>query len=50
MQKMQKLKFGWSSPKSCQYIDSEVFITLIKQSQDIGKLINYMVSNPERFK
>ena len=35
--------------KSCNYISKEQQQILIVKSQEIGKLINYMISNPEKF-
>ncbi len=33
----------------CGYIASEVYQTLIVKSHDVGKLINFMMLNPEKF-
>jgi four helix bundle protein len=33
----------------CNYIEQSVFNELIQQSQEVGKLIFYMINNPERF-
>ncbi|RAJ11777.1 four helix bundle protein [Olleya aquimaris] len=33
----------------CNYISKEEYIKLINQSTEIGKLINYMINNPEKF-
>jgi len=33
----------------CKYISEEIFIELIKESEEVGKLINYMLQNPEKF-
>lgn len=34
---------------ACQYISNEQYQTLIKQSGEVGKLINYMILNPKKF-
>lgn len=34
---------------ACNYITSEVFDELTNQSLEVGKLINYMINNPEKF-
>ena len=34
---------------SCKYIKEEVYNELTSESIEIGKLINYMISNPEKF-
>lgn len=34
---------------ACEYIDNELFLSLEKKNQEIGKLINYMILNPEKF-
>ena len=33
----------------CQYISEEIFNRLMKESDEVGKLINYMILNPEKF-
>jgi four helix bundle protein len=33
----------------CSYISNEVHINLTTKSKEIGKLINYMISNPDKF-
>ena len=34
---------------ACKYISNEKFIELTNNSIEIGKLINYMILNPEKF-
>ncbi len=34
---------------ACKYINQEIFEDLFKDSEEIGKLINYMINNPEKF-
>ena len=34
---------------SCEYIDQVTFDDLTKESIEIGKLINYMILNPQKF-
>ena len=34
---------------ACGYIQEETYRTLEKQNAEIGKLINYMILNPEKF-
>ncbi len=33
----------------CNYIKEEIFNKLINQSEEVGKLINYMILNPNKF-
>lgn len=33
----------------CNYISNEAYIVLISESEEIGKLINYMILNPQKF-
>ncbi|KQB40201.1 S23 ribosomal protein [Flavobacterium daejeonense] len=33
----------------CDYIDTETFSILNNKSVEIGKLINYMINNPDKF-
>jgi four helix bundle protein len=33
----------------CSYISNEVHIDLTTKSKEIGKLINYMINNPDKF-
>src|ERR1700743_2203997 len=35
---------------ACKYITEEKFIELNKQSQDVSRLLIYMINNPEKFK
>ena len=34
---------------ACKYIDVEIYTNLNDKSIEIGKLINYMINNPEKF-
>lgn len=34
---------------SCKYISNDVYQELVSESIEIGKLINYMMLNPEKF-
>ena len=34
---------------ACEYINEELFKELINESEEVGKLINYMILNPEKF-
>lgn len=34
---------------ACEYISNEQYQTLIKQSGEVGKLINYIILNPKKF-
>ena len=34
---------------SCDYISKEVYTNLTEQNIEIGKLINYMINNPDKF-
>lgn len=34
---------------ACQYIDQETFNDLTQNSEEIGRLINYMINNPSKF-
>jgi hypothetical protein len=34
---------------SCKYISEAIYQELISESLEIGKLINYMILNPEKF-
>lgn len=33
----------------CNYIDKSVYTELSNESNEVGKLINYMILNPEKF-
>jgi four helix bundle protein len=33
----------------CNYISIEIYTVLIAESEEIGKLINYMILNPKKF-
>ena len=34
---------------SCQYLEEECYKQLVSKNQEIGKLINFMIQNPEKF-
>lgn len=34
---------------ACDYIDNGLFKELINESEEVGKLINYMILHPEKF-
>lgn len=34
---------------ACNYISTEIFNDLFKSSEEVGKLINYMINNPTKF-
>ncbi len=34
---------------ACKYINQNTFDDLFKPSEEVGKLINYMITNPEKF-
>lgn len=39
------LEYSWR----CKYISEETFKELVKESEEVGKLINYMILNPGKF-
>ena len=34
---------------NCEYINEENYTKLLSESQEVGKLINYMILNPQKF-
>lgn len=34
---------------ACEYIEKQTFDTFLKHSEEVGKLINYMINNPGKF-
>jgi len=41
---------GWLAfSKECEYISEEVYNGLFAQSNEVGKLIQYMMDNPDKF-
>ena len=34
---------------ACNYIKSEIFESYSKENEEVGKLINYMMQNPQKF-
>lgn len=41
---------GWLEfAKACGYLNEETFVALNTQSEEIGKLIQYMITNPAKF-
>ncbi|WP_324720648.1 four helix bundle protein [Salinimicrobium sp. HB62] len=39
------LEYAWR----CKYVSEETFKELVKESEEVGKLINYMILNPGKF-
>ncbi|MEI6595512.1 MAG: four helix bundle protein [Bacteroidota bacterium] len=35
---------------ACKYINAECFEELTKQSEEVGRLLNHMINNPEKYK
>ncbi len=35
---------------SCKYCKKEKYNDLISQSEEVGKLLNYMMNNPDKYK
>ena len=35
---------------SCKYLKNEKYNDLISQSEEVGKLLNYMMNNPDKYK
>lgn len=36
--------------EKCKYITNEEYLGLIDQSEEVGKMLNHMVENPEKYK
>jgi four helix bundle protein len=36
--------------KSCAYISTEIYNDLINQSEEVGRMLNHMINNPEKYK
>ncbi len=34
---------------ACNYISKEMYLATLEKSQEVGKLINYMINNPGKF-
>jgi hypothetical protein len=34
---------------ACEYINNETNLELIQKSEEVGRLINYMILNPSKF-
>jgi four helix bundle protein len=35
--------------KTCKYITSDEYLELIEQSEEVGRMLNHMVENPEKY-
>lgn len=35
---------------ACKYINKENYNSLVSESEEVGKLLNYMMNNPEKFR
>jgi len=41
---------GWLEfAKECKYVSEDVYTKLYNQSDEVGRLINYMIDNPGKF-
>jgi four helix bundle protein len=41
---------GWLEfALACNYINQDIFSKLTGQSEEVGKLVNFMINNPDRF-
>lgn len=41
---------GWLDfAVACKYISAEEFKTLVTQNEEIGKLLNHMINNPDKY-
>lgn len=36
--------------KTCKYISHEEYLELIEHSEEVGRMLNHMVENPEKYK
>ena len=34
---------------ACEYINNETYLSLNQQSDEVSRLLNYMINNPEKF-
>ncbi len=34
---------------ACKYVTKEQFVELIKQSEEVGRLLNHMLNNPDKY-
>ena len=35
---------------SCKYVDRETYDDYLKRTEEIGKMLNHMIENPEKYK
>lgn len=35
--------------RACKYVEEREFLYMIKQSEEVGKLLNYMINNPGKY-
>jgi four helix bundle protein len=35
--------------KSCKYVSNQLYLDLLEKSEEIGRILNYMVLNPEKY-
>ena len=41
---------GWLEfSKECNYITTEIYNKLLAQSDEVGRIVQYMINNPEKF-
>ncbi len=44
------MKTGFRDLLACKYIDVEKINHLNSRAEEIGKLLNYMIENPEKYR
>lgn len=49
MLKTQKPNLWLEYALACEYINQETFDNLTSKSLEVGKLLNYMMSSPDKF-
>ncbi len=49
MQKTQKTQVWINFAESCEDIDSQIATEFLKETEEIGKLIQYMINNTGKF-
>ena len=41
---------GWLDfAVACNYISNEQFVSLLAQNEEVGKLLNHMINNPDKY-
>lgn len=49
MRKILKQMYGWIFSLACNYLTKEKYETMIIRNEEIGRMLNHMINNPDKY-